>query len=308
MTVSSVAKSPPLLLLTASFIASALAVAWQWPATDPMVEGRPLSQWMREDFLKPTHEELLTADRLRSLGKPAVKWLTYTMKHGKSDPDEPGFFEKIRARIHPPPPISRMMTGYNAHSAAARNLAKLGDRSEGVIRVLTESLRRGNISAGYRDAHTLNSLGPATWPFVEENLVHGTDPVRYNLVATLWCRLDPWDGHPSETDVIKVYDLLARTFTDFDPDVRTAAVSTLSVCANYPISGAKVDHAAAALLPMVGDARSGAYNVSIRIVSYYRLHSEESIPRLVAMLKDEDPARQRLARWALEQLGVKVGD
>jgi hypothetical protein len=48
---------------------------------------------------KQAHEELLTAERLHSLGTPAVKWPTYTMKHGPTDPDEPGFYEKIRALI-----------------------------------------------------------------------------------------------------------------------------------------------------------------------------------------------------------------
>jgi len=301
-------KRPACLLLTLAAIASVVAVVWHWPPADPVYEGKPFSQWMLEDFSKPTNEELLTPERLRSFGAPAVKWLTYTMANGQPDPDTPGLIGRFRAWIHPPPPISRHETGYKARSAAARNLAKLGVRNEASIRVLTESLQGGNIFAGYRDAHTLNSLGPVTWPFVEHGLLHGADSVRYNLAATLWCRLTPWEGQPSEADVTRVFDLLAQAFSDRDPEVRMAAVSTLSLCANYAVSGAKLDRAAAALLPLTNDPRTGAHNVSIRIVSYYLDHAAESIPRLTAMLKDPDPARQNLSRFALEQLGVKPGE
>jgi hypothetical protein len=77
------------------------------------------------------------------------------------------------------------------------------------------------------------------------------------------------------------------------------------MCANHSASGAKIDHAAAALLASLPDARSGANNVAIRMLSYYRDHKEESVPRLRMLLGDPEPAMRHLARWALDGLGEK---
>lgn len=296
---------PRSVLIAVTLSGCALAWWWQCPPPEPIVEGRRLSLLMQVESVARAPAQKVTPERLRSLGRPAVKWLTFAMEHGRTDLHSPGSWEQLRRWLGRRPPRAMTVRNYNERTFAALYLARIGTENARVIPVLTRMLGSDSFVDAYHAAEALNRMGPATWPSVEHGLASPNEGIRVALAATLWCRLTPFDGQVSEADVTKLFHLLAPLLSNRNLEVRTAAISTLWICANDPASGAKIDTAAAALVASLPDSRSGADNMAIRMLSYYRDHKGESVPRLRKMLDDPDSAMRQLARWALDGLGEK---
>jgi HEAT repeat protein len=95
--------------------------------------------------------------------------------------------------------------------SAYRALDSFREKAAPAIPVLAEILKGGDLESVRDAADLLHSIGPLSWPVVEEALASGKPDTRSSLVTLILHRLIPKNEQPvSDDEFVRVYEALIR--------------------------------------------------------------------------------------------------
>jgi HEAT repeat protein len=296
-------KHPARWLIALALLACGLAWWWNMPPPEPVYQGQPLSRWMRNDYEQESSKMVAACHELRTLvGPPVVTWLAYTAEHGRSVHDKPGIFRILLAQIGWQSVASELPAEYDERVLAMRMLEEMGDMAKPAIPNLVRILNSTSYDHARAAAFTLNIMGSDSWPVVEDQLAHGSNLARCELLNTLWLRFDPErDGH-SEADIL-IISLLGQALHDKEPNIRrNAAVSLDKMVGLVKVPGPLMDQVALALWALPRESNKEVREARKGVLSYYRETRAEALPRLTALLTDPDDAKRNFARDILKEI------
>jgi hypothetical protein len=306
-------KRPARWLISLVLLACALAWWWNCRPSEPQYEGKPLSEWLHDQYLGNWFAiQKLSDEELRTIGVPAVEWLAYTSEHGRPDEEPHGAFEKIRAKIFPPKPKTiGLAWAFSERLEAIYMLARMGPEAKAAIPALIRVLNGDVYNDVYAAADTLHAMGPDSWPVVEEQLSRGSHLARCGLLNTMWRRLQAKDHPVSESDVAKTFGLLANALHDPDPTIRRNAATSLENAISKgkkPFPGPLIDQAASSLWRLSEESDWQVGNAKQAVENYYRETSKDALPRLETWLASPDRAAQEFAQAVLDRLEASTTD
>ena len=113
---------------------------------------------------------------------------------------------------------------------AATLLCSLGPSAAPAIPALARTMESEDHSLVQSAADTLQSMGPASWPAVQNILEHGSQRARITLFDNLYARFGPGgkDADPAiEAELPSAVATFIKAFHDPDPEVRGKAAYSL---------------------------------------------------------------------------------
>jgi hypothetical protein len=294
-----------------AFALCACAMAWWSNRTprEPSYMGKPLSQWMRKNSGASVGEFAEAAEQLRHAGPLAVNWLAYSAEHGYSDYSHDGPFLNLVGNIRSQLRSSKMPSRYDERLLSVAILGCMGPHAKPAIPALARILKSDSYIHVLSAAETLNLIGPDSWPVVEEQVVHGSNLARCELLQTMWHRLEPKSGLAPrneadfERDITKVVNFLSDALRDPEPNIRRNAASSFSrTLSTVKVPGPLLDQAAVALWRLQEESNKEVRGAREKVRSYYSDTKAEAIPRLTALLAETDQAKRNFAQSILDNL------
>jgi HEAT repeat protein len=319
-----------LALLALAAVVIGGAAWWTRAPTEPVYEGRRLSEWLYQSrsqaqsfVVLPGGRRLgvskvtsvsfsgapgaLTRDQLMFMGPDAIVWLGYAVERGKlarnTDPRSGSsassvsrFLELLRKWLH-----FRADDTYDECAAAARVLRELRKDAAPAIPALLRALGNKNEQRANNAWNVLNAIGPAALAEIRHSYVHGSKLARLRIARQL--PYVAWFTRQSLTteDAANLQEALAAC-DDADSEIRGWAAVTVAECSSTWGYLPAMEKALQILIAGLSDTDA---TVRIRAASYlplFRSHAGAAIPRLIELLNDTTPAVRLEAVKALSRI------
>jgi hypothetical protein len=283
-------------LLLIAFLAILIGGAWWWqrPPPEPVYNGERLSEWLRAPNAKRVPTEIRLR-QLQSFGPAAVRWLTYTIEHGRRPFQKRGPlpFEHapdwLRRKL--PDRWGGLRTGVreDERKLAINALMFLGPDGVPAIPALQRSLQSDDDELVRGAAFALQAIGSASWPIITDALEHGKQPVRTALLGTMGWRLVANEGQATGTEVEHTVDAIVNASRDSDAVVRAAAAAALGECRRYRKDHSVSDPSLPALVRLLSDSDPAVQTPAMGSLSCFGTEAAPAIPRLMEFLDAPDP-------------------
>lgn len=286
-------------LLFLVLLAVIVGGAWWWaqphPPPEPMLNGRPLSEW-----INPANDSLkfyaLRPDQIRAMGPQAVTWLAWLVEHGRQSFSKPGPlpFDKAPDWLRRWVPERwggyRDSAHFNERTVAAFTLRRFGTMAAPAIPALARSLSSEDTALVVTAAQALQAIGAPSWPAVQDALEHGSKPARIALLSAMNVRLEVNDETPHEApldaEVAEVVRAFIKAGHDPDAEVRAEAAIAMSKWSGDRLKTTVFDPAIPELLRLLSDADEQVRGDAAYSLKPYQTKAISAIPRLIELLDD----------------------
>jgi hypothetical protein len=281
---------------------------WQCPPPEPVYDGQRLSQWIAA---RPAQleDEALRPFEIEAFGPEAIPWLIHMVQHGRHPVllRGPRPFTKFPNwfRRYLPQSLGGLRPGPRDQRVdAIYALECLGPKAAPAIPVLARVLRGKDEDLARVVVDVVHSMGPVSWPAVEEGLQHGTHDVRYQLVLWMPRRLLV-DGVPaSDAELAHIAEILERTCGDPEGIVRVQAARALTACHLSRKDNTLFASAIPHLLQLLSDADPSVQSLACTQLSDLGLEASPAIPRLIDLVTHQDSVVRCSAASALLRIGI----
>jgi hypothetical protein len=306
-----------LLILLALTVVVAIGGAWWWqrPPPEPVVNGQRLSEWLVHSNPHPKSPHS-RSEPIQSFGPAAIPWLAYTIEHGRHPFARSGRLPFDRAprwlRRWLPERWGglRLTPVSNGRTMAAWTLASLGAEAAAAGPALARSLRISD-HVDFPVAFALQSMGPASWPEVQDVLQHGSNPGRIALLQTLNQRVGLHGMLAKEGDLERVTDALIKACRDPDAAVRAAGAKAVVDCKVLMREPPTFESTIPELTRLLSDADSTVRRNALAALSAFGATAFPSIAGLIERLDDPLPEiRAEAARclWRVDKFDERSAD
>jgi hypothetical protein len=284
------ARKPFLVLLAAGIVVG--ASWWAGAPRDPSARGERLSQYV-VDIPKDAGTKLPSTEQLEAFGPAGITWLTYMLENGRHP-----FHKHGRLPLDTAPdwlrrwlPESwggiRVLAFMDERVRAASLLSQLGPQAASAIPMLLRNLENEDVSQSA--AYTLQAIGPAAWPTVQNSLDHGSPHARAALLMTMYVHLHVQGQEVSEVVASTILDAIIKAMHDPDWGVRfEAANAVMNYLANRK-NDARIDSAIPPLIELLSDRISPVVFQAASSLSLFEAKAAPAIPRFIELLDHSDP-------------------